>query len=147
MSPLAGRRAPRCLGCLNFTGFSPQGLSDDFFCDPERQEEHVPTCLAFPTGIPADILSHRRPHYRPESGQEGAHVFRPRAAATLSCAEAAAQVGCSASTLRGYLRSGLLWGVKEGRVWRVSRDEVRLLRRPGHRGGIVPPGFLMPAVE
>jgi hypothetical protein len=133
------QRAPRCLGCLNFTGFSPVTPPDDFF--PDLDIEHVFTCRAFPGGIPADILGHRLPHYRPHPGQEGERVYEPREPAEVAAGKAAGLIGCSPRTVRGYLTSGLLWGVKRGGRWMLCAEEIRLFRRPGSRRRAIPPGF------
>jgi hypothetical protein len=137
-------REPRCLGCLNFTGFSPLTSPEDFFPDPDEAEE-VPTCHAFPGGIPAEILSHQLPHYRRLPGQEGDFVYEPREPASLSVGQAAEIIGCSAAGVRRYLRLGLIWGVKRGRGWLMTPEEVRLFRRPGARRYVIPPGFFRPA--
>jgi hypothetical protein len=136
-------RSPRCLGCLNFTGFSPLNPPEGF--DPDQEEEHVFTCHAFPGGIPEEVLSHRQHHSRRLPGQEGDHLYRPREPASLSVAAAAELIGCSAATVRRYLKGGLIWGVKRGREWFICQEEVRLLRRPGARRRTVPPGFFRPA--
>jgi hypothetical protein len=136
-------RDPRCLGCLNFTGFAPVEPPDGYW-DPDQEEEHVFTCRAFPGGIPEEILHHRLPHTRPLPGQEGQRVYEPREPATLVVAEAARLIGCSPSTVRRYLKGGLIWGVKRGRGWFICPEEVRLLRRPGVRGPKIPPGFFRP---
>jgi len=134
-------RSPRCLGCVHFTGFAPLGPPEAW--DPDREEEHALTCLAFPRGIPEGVLGHQLTHHGPLPGQEGAYAYDPRDGATLSTKEAARLAGCSAATIRRYLRAGLLWGVKRGGCWLICGEEIRLLRRPGGRVGL-PPGFLRP---
>jgi hypothetical protein len=135
-------RSPRCLGCLNFTGFAPLTQPEDW--DPDQDAEHVLTCRAFPWGIPEDVLSHRLAHHRPLAGQEGAFLYDPREPASLGVAEAAEALGCSARSVRRYLGSGLMWGVRRAGRWQVSPEEVRLFWRPGTKRRGIPPGFFRP---
>ncbi len=137
-------RTPRCLGCLHFTGFSPLTPSEEAWDPDQELLDHVFTCQAFPGGIPAEVLEHRRPHHGPLPGQEGGWRYEPREEATLTCAQAAREVGCSAATIGRYLRSGLLWGLKRGGRWFVCEGELRLLVRPGRRARKIPPGFFRP---
>lgn len=135
-------RSPRCLGCLNFTGFSPLARPEEW--DPDQiDEEHLFTCRAFPWGIPEALLAHQQTHHHPLPDQEGAFVYEPREGATLSVAQAAARLGCSERSVRRYLARGLMWGLRRGGRWWLSPEEVRLLRRPGQRRRI-PPGFFRP---
>jgi excisionase family DNA binding protein len=136
-------RSPRCLGCLNFTGFAPACPPDGFW-DPDQEEEHLFTCKAYPEGIPEEVLSHRKAHHAPLPGQQGDFVYSPREA-VVSVVQAAGVLGASASTVRRWLRAGLLWGVRARRGWLLTSEELRTFRRPGTRRRGIPPGFFRPS--
>jgi len=138
-------RSPRCLGCANFTGFAPACPPEGLW-DPDHEDffEHVFTCKAFPEGIPEELLNHLTPHHKQLPGQQGDFRYQPREA-VVSVVQAAQVLGSSASTVRRWLKTGLLWGVRTRRGWLLTQEELRTFRRPGTRRRGIPPGFFKPA--
>lgn len=63
----------RCEICKHYTGgkvFGEMNTKDDF-----REGIFLPTCKAFPEGIPEEINSGKNNHNKPLSGQENDIVF------------------------------------------------------------------------